>query len=125
MGAEICFKDGPDLIRSLLKTTDRDMTRLRFIIRLDDVKAREGLIKRGAIQEVHFPEAELERLRQKVLPLYDKLADKLYPGWLLDKILKYRQEYRKLKAEGKLDEFHETSILPGGNQFDEWRTEWR
>lgn len=125
-GQLIGIHDVRGMVRRVIKGIDEDVTKMRPAIRKADAEAREELISRGAIEEVHFPEEEIEKLRHKILPLYDKLVDKkIYPRWFLDEILKYRQEYRKLKAEGKkLDEFHETGILPGGNQFDEWRTKW-
>lgn len=119
------FEDFRDIARNLLELTDRAYIQIRFATRQDEAKARKELIERGAIEEVHFPEGELEKLRQKVLPLYDKLADKKYPRWLLEEILKYREEYRKLKAAGKLTaDWYERGILPEGDQHDQWRTEW-
>ncbi len=66
----------------------------------------------------------MEKLKENARSLYNELAGKYYPRWLLDEILKYRDEYRRLKSEGKLDEFHESRILPGGDQSEEWRTKW-
>lgn len=117
--------DGRGLVRSILELLDRRYSELRLLVRQNEVKGKEELIKRGAIEEVHFPEPELAKLRERILPLYDKLADKKYPRWLLEEILKYRQEYRKLKAAGKLtDDWYERGIIPDGDQRDEWRTQW-
>lgn len=117
--------DGRDVVRKILEINDRGLREVRFGARRNEVKAREDLIRRGAVTEVHFPEPELEKLRQKILPLYDKLADKKYPGWLLDEILEYRQEYRRLKADGRLtDDWYERGIIPDGDQRDQWRTQW-
>lgn len=66
----------------------------------------------------------MEKLRKRAEVFYYEMAGKYYSLALLDELLKYRDEYRELKAEAKLDEFWETGILPGGTRCDEWRTQW-
>ena len=123
-GPRYGFKDGRDFARRFLEPFDIELTKIRFPIRQAEGKAKGGIIKRG-ISEVHFSDEDMEKLMQRATSLYDELIDrKLYPKELLDEIIRYREEYRELKAEGKLDEFHETGILPGKNQSDEWRTQW-
>ena len=122
-GTKYGLKDGKDLARRWLEIYDTGLAKGSFLVRRLEKEAREGLIQRG-IKEVPFQREELEKLRKKAEAFYDQMAGKYYPRALLDEILVYREEYRQLKAEGKLEEFPETGILPGGNQFNEWRTQW-
>jgi TRAP-type C4-dicarboxylate transport system substrate-binding protein len=97
--------------------------KMRMMIRRDEGKARKGLLDQG-VKEVHLNESELDKLRVRVEPLYNELADKKYPKALLEEILVYRNEYRELKKQGKLtEEWYTNGILPEGNQHDEWH-EW-
>ncbi len=106
------LKNGADFKERFLKLWKRHLAELRFLLRRDEAIARKNLLKEK-IKEVHFPEAELEKLRNRILPLYDNLADKKYPKSLLDEILKYREEYRRLKKEGKLDNnWYENGVMP-------------
>ena len=115
------IKDGNDFRIKFQEIWDTYCTKLRFIVRQDEAKARNRLIGEG-IKEVVISDAELERFKDRILPLYDKLADEKYPKYLLDEILKYREEYRRLKKEGRLDNnWHEKGIIPFGNMNDEWR----
>jgi TRAP-type C4-dicarboxylate transport system substrate-binding protein len=132
-GPKYGYKNGKEFREMFLTTLDEGLSNVkgdkyqymgqRHCIREGEKKAKKELISRGAIKEVHFPDAELEKLKQKSLPLYTQLADKEYPKWLLDEILKYREEYRTLKKQGKLDNnWYEKGILPGGNeQYEAWR----
>ena len=122
-GSRWNLKDGRDFARRFLEPYDIRLTEYRLPIRRFEGKAKEELIKRG-IKEVKFTEGEVEKLKENSRTLHNELAGKYYPRWLLDEILKYRDEYRKLKSEGKLDEFHESRILPGGDQSEQWRTKW-
>ena len=113
--------DPKNLRKDFLGTLDTLISgKMRRMIRADEKKSRDSLLSQG-IKEVKIPESELKILREKVEPLYWELADKLYPKSLLEEILTYREEYRKLKKEGSLtNEWYEKGILPGGNQYDEW-----
>ena len=115
--------DPENFQKELIETLDALITKkMRMMIRDQEKKARDALLSQG-IKEVHIPESELKILREKVEPLYWDLADKLYPKSLLEEILTYREEYRKLKKEGSLtDEWYDKGILPGGNQYDEWHS---
>ena len=73
------IKDGKVLMRRILKITDKVFLKLRLLLRADEVKARETLLSKGYLKEIHFPESELEKLKQRVVPLYEKYADKKYP----------------------------------------------
>ena len=53
-----------------------------------------------------------------------EFADKKYPKALLEEILKYREEYRKLKAQDKLKKWQDKGIMPDGDSKDEWH-EWK
>ena len=102
--------------------SDIGFTDLRFIIRQDESKARERLLKEG-IKEVHFPENELDQLKRKIEAQYYTLAEKKkYPKAILDEILLYREQYRKLKSEGRLNEsWFKEGIMPDGEDRNEWR----
>jgi TRAP-type C4-dicarboxylate transport system substrate-binding protein len=106
------IKDGKDFRMKFLEIWDTYCTQLRFIVRKDEAKARARLTSEG-IKEVVISDKELEMFKNKILPLYDELADKKYPKSLLDEILKYREEYRTLKKEGKLDDkWYDNGIMP-------------
>lgn len=122
-GAKYGLKDGKDLARRWLEIYDTGLAKGSFLVRKLEKEARAALIERG-IEEVPFPREELEKLRKEAEVFYNQMAGKYYPRALLDEILGYREEYRQLKAEGKLDEFWETGILPGGDQSNGWRTHW-
>lgn len=115
------IKNGAAYFNKAMEIFDNACTELRFIVRADDGRARKRMIQEG-IEEIKFPEPELQKLREKILPLYDKLAGKKYPRELLDEILKYREEYRTLKKQNKLgNDWFEKGIMPDGDQRDEWR----
>lgn len=121
-GPKYGLADGEALKKSFLKIADEYLTNLRFMLRKDEVKARNKLLAEG-IQEVHFPESELIKLREKIEPLYWELAEKKrYPKSLLEEILKYREQYRELKKQGKLtDAWYDRGIMPDGDYKNEWR----
>jgi len=121
-GPKYGLVDGETLKKSFLKIADESFTFLRFMLRKDEAKARSKLLAEG-ITEVHFPEAELIKLREKIEPLYWELAEKKrYPKWLLEEILKYREQYRELKKQGKLTEaWYDRGIMPDGDYRNEWR----
>ena len=73
------FKTGIDFKVKLLGLLDKACTGLRFIIRKDEYTSRQKIFREGLIKEVSMPRAELEKLKKKILPLYDKLADDKYP----------------------------------------------
>ena len=108
------IKDGKDFRVKFQDLWDTYCTQLRFVVRKDEAKARAKLIGEG-IKEVVISDVELEKFKNKILPLYDGLADKKYPKFLLDEILKYREEYRTLKKEGKLDDnWYKKGLCPLG-----------
>jgi len=100
---------------------------LRLNLRIKEGEARRRLLKAGIYKEVKFPAAEVEKMRNKIIPLYARLADKKgsYPKWFLDEVLKYRAEYRKFKKEGKLTKkWYDKSIFPDGYDPYKWTKEW-
>lgn len=42
---------------------------------------------------------ELDAFKKRTRPVWDQLADKIYPRWLLDKVLRAKEEYRKSKGK--------------------------
>ena len=115
------IKDKEHIRENLIGALDTLITgKMRFLIREQEGIARESMFKEG-IKEIVMPEEELNKLRAKAEPLYLELADKKYPKSLLEEILKYRQEYRKLKADGKLTkDWFDKGILPIEINSDEW-----
>jgi len=96
---------------------------MRRNLRIKEAEARREIVKRGIYTVVNFPEGEINKLKEKVLPLYNSLADKknTYPKWFLDEVLKYRDEYRKFKKEGKLtDRWYKKGIFPDGYNISAW-----
>ncbi len=122
-GEKYKIKDHKNIRKNLISMLDVLISgKMRFLIREQEGIARQSLFKEG-IQEVAMPKEELDKLRSLVEPLYFKLADKKYPKSLIEEILKYRQEYRKLKADGTLtDEWFVKGIVPGDphNQWHTW-----
>lgn len=43
--------------------------------------------------------AEKEMFKEKTRPVWDTLADKVYPRWLLDEVLKAKKEYKSAKGK--------------------------
>ena len=96
---------------------------MRRNLRIKEADARRQIINKGIFKLVKFPEKEVEKLKAKILPLYSKLADKrgTYPKWFLDDVLKYREEYRKYKKEGKLNSgWLKKGIFPDGYEPTAW-----
>lgn len=119
--------DDPDkLLQSFLALADNSFTNLRFILRKDEAKARDKLLSEG-IQELHFPESELEKLRSKIEPQYIVLSEQgKYPLWLLEEILQYRDEYRKYKENDVFTkDWYDHGIMPDGNMRNEWRESFK
>ena len=108
------LKDGEYFIKTVHRLGFEIGKELCYATRTNEKKARDELINKGYIKAVKFPDEEREKLKQRVLPLYDKLADDLYPKWVLDEILQYREEYRKLKKEGKMTKewYKKMGVLP-------------
>ncbi len=109
--------------RNLLRFMDISLSRkMRFLIRREEAKIRQHLVQKKNINIIEMPEEELSKLREKVEPLYKKLADEMYPKKLLEDLLRYRDRYRKLKESGKLtDKWRGKGIMPGADQQDGWR----
>jgi len=100
---------------------------LRCNLRVKEGEARRRILKSGIYKIVKLPEAELNKIKNKILPLYSKLADKkgTYPKWFLDEVLKYRDEYRKFKKEGKLTKsWYKKCIYPDGFDPYKWTRDW-
>jgi len=116
-------KDALRLARELLTVMNKSIKEvMRRNMRIKESDARRMLLNKGIFKMVKFKEKELEKLKAKILPLYTKLADpeRTYPKWFLDDLLKYREEYRKYKKEGKLtSRWYKKGLYPDG--YDEWK----
>jgi len=116
------------LIRKLLSSFwagGKDVVRRN--LRIKEGEARRKLLQTGIYKEIKFPEAEIKKLKKKIIPLYTSLADKkgTYPKWLLDEMLGYRAEYRKYKREGKLTKrWYDKCIYPDGYDPYKWTKDW-
>jgi len=111
----------------LFSFTDGVKGVLRRNLRVKEGEARRRLIESGIYKMVKLPEAELNKIRNKILPLYSKLADQngMYPKWFLDEVLKYREEYRKFKKDGKLTKkWYKKCIYPDGFDPYKWTRVW-
>jgi len=117
-------KDALSIAKRILLTMNKKIKEnMRKPLRRCDAKARYSLLNSGIYKLVHFHKRELKKLKEKILPLYEELADKkgTYPKWFLDDMLRYREEYRKYKHSGRLtNKWWKKGIYPDG--FDEW--EW-
>ncbi|MBU0995722.1 MAG: TRAP transporter substrate-binding protein DctP [Proteobacteria bacterium] len=119
-GEKYGIKDHKNLKYNLSKLLDDNLLKMRFIARNEEAKARQALLNQG-IEEVPIPADEIKKLQSRVEPLYWQLADEKYPKALLEEIIKYREEYRKLKKEGKLtEEWIEKGIMPDGEPNNQW-----
>ena len=115
------IKSGDDFRRKFQEIWDTKCTQLRFIVRQDESNARKRLLLEG-IKEIRISENQLNSFRDRIIPLYNDLADNKYPRSLLDEILEYREEYRKLVKNGQLtEEWTEKGMIPGGDFRDGWR----
>ena len=118
----ITGKDALKMSRKILVEQNRVAKEvMRRKMRILESKAKQELLNSGTFELVKIPEAELEKIKNKILPLYNQLADKKgsYPKWFLEEILKYREEYRSLKKRGKLtDRWYKKGIYPDG--YDEF-----
>jgi len=116
------------IIRNLLYSFSHGVISvLRRSLRVKEGEAKRMLLKKGIYELVKFPQSEIEKIKKKVLPLYDKLADQKgkYPKWFLDEVLKYREEYRKFKREGKLtSKWYDQCIYPDGFDPYQWTRVW-
>jgi len=117
------------IVRNFMTTASKSVKSvLRRNLRIKEGEARRMLIKEDIYKMVKFPKEELKKIKDKILPLYDKLADKRgkYPKWFLDELLKYREEYRKYKREGRLtDKWFVKGIYPDGYDEDKWTRTWK
>ncbi|MBW1989776.1 MAG: TRAP transporter substrate-binding protein DctP [Deltaproteobacteria bacterium] len=73
------------------------MTRFALAVRKDNQEALNAMYKYG-IKKVEPSPQQLAALKKRCLPLWDKMADTLYPRELLDEMLIYLAEYRGEKA---------------------------
>ena len=62
-----------------------------------NAKCLKAMIQYG-VKEVKLTSDEIEILKKKTRPVWDKLAGKEYPRELLDNILRYLDEYRHMEA---------------------------
>jgi hypothetical protein len=60
-------------------------------------KCLAALLKYG-MKEVKLTPDEIEVLKKRTRPVWDKLAGKVYSREMLDEILGYRDEYRSKKT---------------------------
>ena len=116
------------IVRKLISTISTGVkTVLRRGLRMKEGEARRRIIKAGIYKMVKFPPSEIEKMKMRILPLYDKLADRkgTYPKWFMDEILKYRAEYRKFKKQGKLtSKWYDHCIFPDGYDPYQWSMSW-
>ncbi|MDY6932721.1 MAG: TRAP transporter substrate-binding protein DctP [Spirochaetota bacterium] len=119
---DISRKDAVKIVRTVLLSLNKETKELmRPSLRKKDAEARRSLLSSGTYKLIPFPTEEIEKVKDKVVPLYNKLADKkdTYPKWFLEDILKYREEYDRLKKAKKLtDKWWKDGIYPDG--YDEW-----
>lgn len=67
--------------------------------RPDQDRSLEGMIKHG-IHVVRPDAATLKKLEERTRPVWDELADKVYPRDLLEKVIEKKKEWAALKAKG-------------------------
>jgi len=116
------------IVRKLISTISTGVKIvLRRGLRMKEGEARRRLLKSGIYTMVKFPQSEIEKMKKRILPLYEKLADRkgTYPTWFMNEILKYRAEYRKFKREGKLtSKWYDQCIFPDGYDPYQWSMNW-
>lgn len=93
----------PQDLKDLVVRMRKDLPDLFFQLeRPDQDRAMEAMVKYG-IQVVKPDPATLDTLKKRTRPVWDELADKVYPRSLLDKILAKKAEWSQLKKVGKAD----------------------
>ncbi|MEW5734426.1 MAG: TRAP transporter substrate-binding protein DctP [Thermodesulfobacteriota bacterium] len=69
------------------------MGRFTKEVRKDNIKSVEAMLKYGIVEVKNSPEF-LEELKARSIPIWDRMANKLYPKELLDEILGHLKQFR-------------------------------
>lgn len=60
-----------------------------------DEEALKVLTESGGVKVVEIPPEELSKIRDKTMKIWESMADKMFPGELLEEVKKHLEEFRK------------------------------